>query len=95
MSEHIGKLERFRAKLLAEPDGGHAVVVPADVRTRLGGPARLRVRGTISGVDFRSNIFPYGGIPYLGIHKATVQKGKLRGGEEVDIKLEIDSQPRS
>jgi uncharacterized protein DUF1905 len=87
-------LERFRGVLLAEPDGGHAVVVPRDVRARLGGPARLRVRGTIAGVQFRSNIGRYGGIPYLGIHKATVEKAKLSGGQEVDIELEIDLDPR-
>jgi len=94
MMKHSEKSERFQAKLLAEPDGGHAVVVPEDVRARLGGPSRLRVRGTISGVQFRSNISRYGGIPYLGVHKATVQKGNFHGGEELYVKLEIDSEPR-
>ena len=87
-------LERFTATLLAEPDGGHAVVVPAAVRERLGGTSRLRVRGTIAGVQFRTNIFPYGGIPYLGVHKATVTKGNLKGGQEVEIEIEIDPDPR-
>jgi hypothetical protein len=81
----------FTEILLAEPDGGHAVVVPQDVRERLGGPSRLRVRGTINGVEFRSNIARYGGIPYLGVHKVTVQKANLRGGQEVEIEVEVDS----
>ncbi len=84
----------FRATLLAEPDGGHAVVVPEDVRERLGGPARLRVRGTIEGVPFRSVIMQYSGIPYLGVHKATVQKANLRGGQEVEIEVEVDLEQR-
>jgi hypothetical protein len=88
------KPERFRGILLAEPDGGHAVAVPADVRERLGGPSRLRVRGTINGIEFRSNIARYGGIPYLGVHKATIQKAKLRGGEEYEIEVGIDLEAR-
>jgi hypothetical protein len=87
-------MEYFRATLLAEDDGGHAVVVPEDVRARLGGPARLRVRGTVSGQPFRSSIFPYGGIPYLGIHKATVKKGNFHGGETLELEVEIDTEPR-
>ena len=87
-------MERFNGILLAEPDGGHAVVVPADVRERLGGPSRLRVRGTINGFAFRSNIARYGGIPYVGVHKATVQKANLHGGQEVSIELEFDPEPR-
>ena len=94
MSDHDQKVVRFRGILLAEPDGGHAVVVPADVREQLGGPARLRVRGTISGVPFRSNIGRYGGIPYLGVHKATVAKANLHGGMEIDIEVEVDPDPR-
>lgn len=94
MPNQTQKSLRFRGTLLAEPDGGHAVVVPADVREKLGKPARLRVRGTIGGVPFRSNIMPYGGIPYLGVHKATVQKANLCGGEEYEIEIEIDPEPR-
>ena len=94
MTDRTNKLEHFRGVLLAEPDGGHAVVVPQDVRERLGGPARLRVRGTISNVPFRSNIAPYGGVAYLGVHKATVQKANLVGGAEVDIEVEVDPEPR-
>ena len=90
----INKPIRFRGTLLAEPDGGHAVVVPNGVRERLGGPARLRVRGMIEGVEFRSVIMRYGSIPYLGVHKATVQKGNFHGGQEVEIEVEIDLEPR-
>ena len=88
------KSERFRGTLLAEPDGGHAVVVPADVRERLGGPKRIRVKGMVNGVEFRSNIMPYGGVAHLGIHKATVQKANLQGGDELDIEVEFDPEPR-
>lgn len=85
---------QFKGILLAEPDGGHAVVVPTEVREQLGGPSRLRVRGTIDGVPFRSNIGRYGGVPYLGVHKATVEKATLRGGQEVTVELEADPEPR-
>jgi hypothetical protein len=88
-------METFTAALLAESDGGHAVVVPQDVRERLGGPARIRVRGTVNGVEFRSNIAQYGGVPYLGIHKATVKQAGLHGGQDLEIRVDIDPDPRS
>jgi hypothetical protein len=94
MTNSDQRSEHFRGILLAEADGGHAVVVPADVRLRLGGAARLRVRGTINGIAFRSNIGNYGGIPYLGVHKATVAKANLRGGDDVEIDVEFDPDPR-
>ena len=94
MSDSTIKSVCFRGTLLAEPDGGHAVVVPPDVREKLGGPARLRVRGTIEGVEYRSVIMRYNGIPYLGVHKATVQKGNLRGGQEVEIEVGVDLEAR-
>jgi len=94
MPNQIGKSQHFTGTLLAEPDGGHAVVVPTDIREKLGGPSRLRVRGTIEGVEYRSVIMRYGGIPYLGVHKATVQKADLRGGQDVDIEVEVDLEAR-
>jgi hypothetical protein len=94
MPNNTQKPVRFRATLLAEPDGGHAVVVPQEVREKLGGASRLRVRGTIEGIEFRSVIMRYSGIPYLGVHKATVQKGNLHGGQEVEIEVEVDLEAR-
>ncbi|MBS1904325.1 MAG: DUF1905 domain-containing protein [Bacteroidetes bacterium] len=84
----------FEGTLLAEPDGGHAVVVPDDVRAQLGGSSRLRVRGTINGTPFRSNIVTYSGILYLGVHKATVRTAGLIGGDVVTIEIEADPDPR-
>ena len=94
MTNKNKKLVRFRGTLMAEPDGGHAVIVPTDIREQLGGPKRVRVRGTINGMPMRTNIAPYGGIPYIGVHKATVEKLKLRDGEDVEFEVEIDPEPR-
>ena len=84
----------FEGTLLAEPDGGHAVVVPDDIRMQLGSPSRLRVRCTINDRPFRSNLATYSGTLYLGVHKATVINAGLKGGDLVVIELEADPDPR-
>jgi hypothetical protein len=50
----------FQAALEAGPGGGALVRLPAEVVASLGG-TRVRVRGTLDGVDFRSSTMPTGG----------------------------------
>jgi antitoxin component of MazEF toxin-antitoxin module len=90
-------LQRFRAPLLPAGGGGHAVRVPARVVTALGGKPRQRVKGTVNGVPYRSNVAPYGGTAYLGVHKAVVQAAAVRPGDTVTVTIAADaaSRPRS
>lgn len=86
---------RFQATLRAQGRGGHAVALtPAQVRALQGRP-HTRVQGTVNGAPLRSSIFPYGGVYYLLVHKATVQAAGAAPGKRVALVLARDDAPRT
>ena len=80
--------ERFTAIL-----GERHVVVPLDVRA-LWGEARPPVRGTVNGVPFRSRLMVYGGETMLGLTNAFRASAGIVEGDEVDVVIERDDEPR-
>jgi len=80
--------ERFTAVL-----GERHVVVPLDVRA-LWGEARPPVRGTVNGVPFRSRLAVYGGETMLGLTNAFRASAGIVEGDEVDVVIERDDEPR-
>lgn len=86
----------FTAILHAGPGGGSLVEVPPDVVASLGPPLRQRVRGTLDGVEYDSNIGPMGGgQTCLGIHKAVREGAGVAFGDTVTIEIESNHAPRT
>ena len=69
-------------------------MVPEAVVEALGGNVRARVAGTINGVEFRSNLMRYGGVVWLGVHKATMQAAGISHGDPVTVEMSLDETPR-
>ena len=90
----MAKPRRTRAELQSAGGGGHVVAIADDVAASLGLKQHSRVRGTIAGTPYRSSIARYGGVTYLGVHKATVEKGGLAIGDSVEVTIELDTEPR-
>ena len=85
----------FSAVLLPARGGGSLVELPPKVTDALGPPARQRVRGTVNGVAYRSNIGPIGGgRTCLGIHKAVRTEAGAAVGDLVHVVIEPDEVPR-
>ena len=80
--------ERFTA-ILQE----RHVVVPLDVRA-LWGEARPPVRGTVNGAPFRSRLAVYGGETVLGLTNAFRAQAEIVAGDEVEVVIERDDEPR-
>lgn len=70
------------------------VVIGDDVAASLGLKQHSRVRGTISGASYRSSIARSGGVMYLGVHKATVERAGLAIGDSVEVTIQLDMEPR-
>jgi len=87
-------MERFESALDSPRPGGSAVVVPDGIVEALGGGVRARVRGTLSGVEFRSNLMRYGGVVWLGVHKATAEAACVAHGDPVTVEMALDETPR-
>lgn len=86
-------MQRFKAKLIPVPHGGHYVVVPPEVAEATGLRYGARVRGTLDGVAYRSSLMKYSGIFHLGVHKATIAAANVTTGDDVNVAIELDDQP--
>lgn len=86
--------KRISAELQAAGRGGHVVALDDDVVTSLGLKHNSRVKGTIAKTPYRSSTARYGGVMYLGVHKATVARAGLTVGDTVDVTIETDLEPR-
>ena len=74
-----------------EKSSGLAVAdIPADHIPALGGLKQQRVRGTISGADFTSNVMPAGGGRLaLSVSKAMMTAAKADIGDEAEIEITL------
>jgi hypothetical protein len=86
-------MTKFKARIEAETGGGHYVVVPADAAVKAKLEYRMRVRGTVGGVAYRSSLMKCDGVFQMGVHKATLAKAKLAPGATATIEIERDDAP--
>ena len=88
------RVERFSA-ILGGDDVEHPTMeVPFDVKERCG-RARAPVRGTVDGTEFRTTVAVYGGRYYLGFRKELRERAGVHIGDEIEITIELDSEPRT
>lgn len=83
----------FRATV--EPAGNATgVEVPADVVDALGAGKRPAVVITINGHTWRSRVAAMGGRFIVGISAANRAASKIAEGDEVEVDLQLDTEPR-
>jgi ATP-dependent Clp protease adaptor protein ClpS len=68
----------FEAVVESARGGGHVVEVDRALAERIGAKHMTRVRGTLDGAEYRSNVASMGGRLVLGVHKATLAGGRSR-----------------
>ena len=85
---------RFEAVVESARGGGHVVEVDRALALRIGAKHMTRVRGTLEGTEYRSNVASMGGRLVLGVHKATLQAAGRATGDMVAITMSIDDEPR-
>jgi hypothetical protein len=84
----------FTATVEAARGGGHVVAVPDEVATAIDARHMMRVRGTLAGAPYRSNLAKMGGRIMLGVHKATLAAAGKDSGDAVALTIEPDPDPR-
>jgi hypothetical protein len=84
----------FTARLETSDNGsGRWVVVPDEIAASF--PVRRPpVVGTVNGVPFRSRLAVYGGRSYLGFTAPVRAQARIDVGDELNITLEADDEPR-
>lgn len=85
---------RFRATLELAGKTATGMHVPPEVVAALGAGKRPPVRATINGYTYRSTVAVYGGEFLLGVSDEVRKAAGVRAGDELDVELELDDEPR-
>lgn len=58
------------------------------------GKVRAPVKVTLNGYTFRTTIVAMGGPPCIGMRTSYREAAGLKGGERLDVRVELDTEPR-
>lgn len=84
----------FRTTILAAGKTATGIEVPPEVVAALGRGQRPPVRVTISGHTYRSTVAVMGGRHMIGVSAENRARAGVQAGDEVDVRLALDSAPR-
>jgi hypothetical protein len=80
--------------LLAEDMNATGIVVPDDVVAKLGQGKKPKVVVSLKGYSYRSTVAVMGEKFMLPLAKEHRDKAGVKGGDKVDVTLEVDDAPR-
>ncbi|WP_436794638.1 YdeI/OmpD-associated family protein [Actinospongicola halichondriae] len=83
---------RFRSEV-EPPEPMKGLLVPVDVVEALGGGKRPRVTVTLNGHSWRTRIAILRGRHLIGLSKAHRSAAGVSVGDQVDVEVEIDTEP--
>jgi hypothetical protein len=84
----------FRTTVVQSGKTATGLQVPDDVVAALGGGRRPAVTVTLAGYDYRTTIAPMGGAFWIPLSAEHREAAGVRAGEEVDVRVELDTAPR-
>jgi len=82
----------FRATIVRE---GSTCYIPLTFNPKaVFGKVRAPVKVTLNGYTYRSTIAAMGGPPCVPLRKSNREAAGVEGGETINVRLELDSEPR-
>jgi hypothetical protein len=85
---------RFRTTILQSGATATGIRIPPEIVEGLGAGRRPPIRVTINGYTYRSTIAVMGGDYMVGINADNRAAAGVKGGDEVDVDVELDTAPR-
>ena len=85
---------RFHATLESNGKTATGIRVPPEVVAALGPSRKPAVRVTIAGHTYRSTIATRSGVFLLGVSAENRASAGVAAGDELDVELELDTEPR-
>jgi bifunctional DNA-binding transcriptional regulator/antitoxin component of YhaV-PrlF toxin-antitoxin module len=85
---------RFRATLESNGKTATGIHVPDEVVDALGAGRKPAVRVTVAGHTYRSTIASRSGRYLVGVSAENRERAGVVAGDELDIDLELDTEPR-
>lgn len=83
---------KFKTVLLGTTKTG--IEVPPEVIAALGSSKKPAVKVTVNGYAYRSTVAVMGGKFMVGVNAERRAAAGVEGGDEIEVELEIDSEPR-
>ncbi len=85
---------RFRTTILQSGKTAAGIEVPPEIVEALGSGKRPKVQVTIRGYTYRSSVAVLGGVYMIGVSAENRASAGVKGGDEVDVDIELDTAPR-
>jgi hypothetical protein len=85
---------RFRTTILQTGKTAAGIEVPFEIVDALGAGKRPKVLVTIGGYTYRSSVAVMGGVYMIGVSAENRAGAGVKGGDEVEVDLELDTAPR-
>jgi len=85
---------RFRTTILQGDKTATGIRIPDEVVEGLGAGKRPAVTVTINGFTYRSSVAVMGGAYMVGVSAENRAGTGVKGGDEVDVDIELDTAPR-
>lgn len=83
---------KFTTVLLGTTKTG--IEIPPEVIAALGKSKKPAVKVTVNGYTYRSTVAVMGGKFMVGVNAERRAAAGLRGGDEIEVELELDTEPR-
>jgi hypothetical protein len=85
---------KFITTLIQEKKTATGIQVPDEIVEALGGGKKPPVKVTIGSYTYRSTIASMGGRFMLPVSKANRDEAGIQAGDEIEVQLELDTEPR-
>jgi antitoxin component of MazEF toxin-antitoxin module len=86
---------KFRTTILQGDKTATGIRVPDEVMTALNAGKKPKVNVTINGHTYRSSVATVDGQPMIGVSEVVRQAAEVKGGDTVDVDVELDTAPRT
>jgi len=85
---------RFHTKILQAGKTATGIEIPEEIVNALGGGRRPAITVTINGFTYRSTVAVMGGAYMVGVNADNRAGARVKGGDDVDVDIELDTAPR-
>jgi antitoxin component of MazEF toxin-antitoxin module len=85
---------RFRTTLHQSSKTATGIRVPEEVMSALNAGKGPKVAVTINGYTYRSSVATVNGGPMIGVSEAVRAATGVKGGDEIEVDVELDTEPR-
>ena len=86
---------KFRTTLRQNSKTATGIRVPDDVMAALNAGKKPKVAVTMNGHTYRSSVATVGGEPMIGVSEANRAAAGVKGGDTVDVEIELDTAVRA